>query len=138
MAEFEVEAAGGVIVRRGEMGEPEVLIVHRPRYDDWSIPKGKLDNGETHEQGALREILEETGLVCRLGQTVADSHYTDHKGRSKRVRYYLMESLEGSFAPNNEVDEVRWHQLATAENLVSYSRDAEILSAAGQLMDLQT
>ena len=80
MAEFEVEGAGGVVVRRNADGGAEVLIVHRPRYDDWSLPKGKLDPGETHEDGALREILEETGLTCRLGEEIAEARYTDNKG----------------------------------------------------------
>lgn len=130
MPEFEVEAAGGVIVRRDENGAAEVLIVHRPRYDDWSVPKGKLDPGETHEDGALREIREETGLICRLGEEVAQAHYTDNKGRSKRVRYYLMEPVEGEFEANDEVDEVRWLDTQSAAAAVSYARDAEILGAA--------
>lgn len=130
MAKFEVEAAGGVIVRRDADGQAEVLIVHRPRYDDWSLPKGKLDPGESHEDGALREILEETGLTCQLGDEIAQARYTDSKGRSKRVRYYLMDPLEGAFEVNDEVDEIRWHDPVTAAATVSYSRDAEILNAA--------
>lgn len=130
MAEFEVEAAGGVVVRRDDAGRAEVLIVHRPRYDDWSLPKGKLDPGESHEDGALREILEETGLSCRLGQPLAEAHYTDNKGRSKRVRYFLMHPLDGVFEVNDEVDEVQWHDPEAAAKTVSYTRDAEILQAA--------
>jgi 8-oxo-dGTP diphosphatase len=130
MAEFEVEAAGGVIVRHDSDGRAEVLIVHRPRYDDWSLPKGKLESGESHEAGALREILEETGLRCDLGAELAQAQYTDHKGRSKRVRYYLMDPVAGEFQANDEVDEVVWLDALAASRQVSYTRDAEILGAA--------
>ena len=88
----EVKASGGVVWRRGAHGEGvELVVVHRPRYDDWSLPKGKLDPGETWEQAALREVDEEVGLRCRLGEELPAVSYTDHKGRAKAVRYWLME-----------------------------------------------
>ena len=85
-----VRAAGGVVVRAGADG-PEVLLVHRPAYDDWTFPKGKLDRGETEEECALREVEEETGLRCTLGRELGSTTYRDGKGRRKRVRYWLME-----------------------------------------------
>ena len=103
----EVRAAGGVVVRRQD-GQDEVLVVHRPRYDDWTLPKGKLKPGESDEEGALREVEEETGLRCRLGRELQTVSYVDHRGRDKTVRYWEMAPLDGTFSPNHEVDEVRW------------------------------
>ncbi len=124
-----VEAAGGLIVREGGSGT-EVAVVHRPRYDDWSFPKGKLDRGETFEAAALREVEEETGLRGRLVRELPSARYEDHKGRPKVVRYWLMEA-EGdvSFAPNDEVDELRWLPPAEASALLTYERDRELLAA---------
>ena len=82
-----VRAAGGVVTR-GE--PPEVLVVHRPRYDDWSFPKGKAEPGERDEDCALREVEEETGLRCELREELPSTSYTDARGRPKRVRYWLM------------------------------------------------
>lgn len=123
-ASFEVEAAGGVVIDDGR-----VLVVHRPRYDDWSLPKGKLDPGETHEQAALREVTEETGHVCELGRLIGDITYTDHRGRSKRVRYWVMTKTDvgPGFAPNHEVDELRWAPLDEVGELLSYDRDRAVL-----------
>ena len=86
----------------------KVLLIHRPRYDDWSFPKGKLDPGETHRHAALREVEEETGLRCRTGASCPEARYADRKGRPKRVRYWSMEPIDGEFVANDEVDEVRW------------------------------
>jgi 8-oxo-dGTP diphosphatase len=122
----EVKAGGGVVVRHGEHG-PEVAIVHRPRYDDWSFPKGKLDRGESFQDGALREVEEEIGLRCALGDELSPTAYRDNKGRAKVVRYWLMEPLDGTFAPNDEVDEMRWASLDEAAELLSYDRDRELL-----------
>ena len=79
----EVKAAGGVVWRRGENGV-EIVVAHRPRYDDWSLPKGKLDKGEGWEQAALREVEEEVGLRCRLGPELEPVTYNDRKGRPRR------------------------------------------------------
>ena len=118
----QVEAAGGVVMRDGF-----VAIVHRPRYDDWTLPKGKLDPGESFEQAALREVEEETGLRCTLGRELPSTNYNDHKGRQKLVRYWLMEPEGGEFAPNDEVDELRWLEPEEALALLTYDRDRDLL-----------
>ena len=110
-------------------GALEVLLVHRPRYDDWTLPKGKLHRGESHEEGALREVEEETGLRCELGRELPSSHYRDQKGRAKVVRYWTMRPLDGAFQPHEEVDDARWLTLADADAELTYDRDREILHA---------
>lgn len=119
-----VRAAGGVITRRGPDGELEVFLIHRPRYDDWSFPKGKADPGESDEDCALREVAEETGMRCRLGRELPGTSYIDRKGRPKRVRYWRMEHVGGEFTPNNEVDRAEWLRLREALDLLSYPHDA--------------
>jgi 8-oxo-dGTP diphosphatase len=126
----EVKAGGGVVVQPGERGS-YVAVVHRPKYDDWSFPKGKLDRGESFEDGALREVEEEIGLRCRLGRELSATSYRDPKGRSKVVRYWLMEPIDGEFAPSHEVDEMRWLPIGDAEELLSYEHDRELLREAG-------
>jgi 8-oxo-dGTP diphosphatase len=125
-----VRAAGGVIVRRGKGGEPELAVIHRPRYRDWSLPKGKLDPGETDEEAALREVDEETGLRCRLGEELPAVSYTDRHGRPKVVRYWLMVCEGGDFRPNDEVDELRWVRGEEAERLLTHDRDRELVAEA--------
>ena len=120
-----VQAAGGVVVRDGE-----VLLVHRPRYNDWSLPKGKLLAGESAETAALREVEEETGLACRLVREIDSSSYVDGRGRPKVVRYWLMEPVAGAFVPHAEVDEVRWLPPPDAARLLSYERDRAVLVSA--------
>jgi 8-oxo-dGTP diphosphatase len=115
-----VRAAGGVVLREGR-----VAVVHRPRYDDWSLPKGKVDPGESFEEAALREVEEETGLRCRLVRELPAVEY-EVRGRPKQVRYWAMEvEDETAFVPNEEVDEVRWLEPAEALALLSYDRDRE-------------
>jgi 8-oxo-dGTP diphosphatase len=115
-----VHAAGGVVLRDGR-----VAVVHRPRYDDWSLPKGKLDPGESYEEAALREVEEETGLRCTLVRELPAVSY-DVRGRLKVVRYWAMEVVdETPFVPNEEVDEVRWVEPQDALGLLSYDRDRE-------------
>jgi 8-oxo-dGTP diphosphatase len=129
-----VKASGGVVWRRAPGGDVELVVVHRPRYDDWSLPKGKLDAGESWEEAALREVEEEVGLRCRLGDELPPVAYRDNKGRAKAVRYWLMEPVDGSvpFTPNDEVDEMRWVELAAAAELLSYPHDAELVRLAGE------
>ena len=122
MDEPEVKAAGGVVRRDGR-----IAVVHRPRYDDWSLPKGKLDSGETWEEAALREVREETGLECELREELSSARYHDRKGRSKLVRYWLMEPVGGEFEPNDEVDELRWLIPSAAAELLSYPHDRELV-----------
>jgi 8-oxo-dGTP pyrophosphatase MutT (NUDIX family) len=123
-----VRAAGGVVARTARGGTLEVLIVHRPRYDDWTLPKGKAEPGESDEECALREVEEETSLVCTLGDEVAVTRYEDARGRPKLVRYFLMTPAEGSeAAPRNEVDAVRWVTLEGAPEALSYARDREVV-----------
>ncbi len=123
-----VEAAGGVVLRPGADGR-EVCIVHRPRYDDWTLPKGKLDRGESFEAAALREVEEETGLRCRLVRELPSTEYRDNKDRPKLVRYWLMEVDGGDFKPNDEVDEIRWLGLEEASATLTYERDRELLAS---------
>ena len=125
----EVKAAGGLVWRRGPSGV-EIAVVHRPHRGDWSLPKGKLDPGETWEQAALREVEEEIGLRCRLGRELPPVNYRDNAGRDKVVRYWLMEPESGEFEPNDEVDELRWLIPRAAVGLLSYPRDRELVASA--------
>jgi 8-oxo-dGTP diphosphatase len=127
----DIRAAGGVIVRDGDDG-PEVAVIHRPKYMDWSLPKGKLEPGESWEKAALREVEEETGYRCELGRELPEVSYLDRKGRSKLVRYWRMSPVGGSFAPGTEVDELRWVDLDEARRLLHYDHDRELV---GEVLD---
>jgi 8-oxo-dGTP diphosphatase len=131
VSEREVRAAGGVVWRRGADGDAEVLLVHRPRYDDWSLPKGKREADETDEDCARREVHEETGLAVSLGEELPEVRYRDHRDRPKVVRYWVMEPLgeAGAFTPNDEVDEIRWCSLADARARLSYDHDRDLVTA---------
>jgi 8-oxo-dGTP diphosphatase len=129
-----IEAAGGAVWRRNGKGTIKVLLVHRPRYDDWSLPKGKLDPGESGRAGALREVEEETGLRCEAGPELTPIRYLDHKARDKRVRYWAMQPLSGAFEPNREVDEVQWCTLEAAAERLSYDHDVAVLDSLRELL----
>jgi len=125
MADAEVLAAGGVVVR----DDGRIAVIHRPRYDDWSLPKGKLDPGESFQDGAVREVLEETGVRGRIVGELEATSYADRKGRAKLVRWYRME-LDGDpsdFAPNDEVDELRWLTPGEAGAVLTYERDRALV-----------
>jgi 8-oxo-dGTP diphosphatase len=124
MAE-EVLAAGGIVERDGR-----IALVHRPKYDDWSLPKGKLDRGESFEDAALREVLEETGLTCTLGDELQPTRYRDPKGRPKLVRYWRMTPTgDDAFEPSREVDALRWVTPEEARRLLSYDHDRALVDA---------
>ncbi len=132
-----VQGAGGVVWRRTAEGGIEILVVHRPKYDDWSLPKGKLDEGESHEAAALREVWEETGVRCRLGDELRGAHYTDHRGRPKVVRYWAMtpegQDVPGNgtewFTPNKEIDDLRWVPREEAADLLDYEHDVAVVES---------
>ena len=128
MSKESVQAAGGVVIREGETGEREVLLIHRPKYTDWSFPKGKLMDGETHEEAAIREVFEETGYKCEIRNELRGTSYTDRKGRPKSVRYWAMEAIGGSFSPNNEVDRILWVKPKEAAAKLSYLHDRALLA----------
>ena len=118
-----IRAAGGVVRRQGE-----ILLVHRPKYGDWTLPKGKAKSGESDEDCALREVEEETGLRCRLVRELPSTRYRSLSG-AKVVRYWEMVPLEGTFTPTREVDEVRWLPRDRAANLLSYKRDVNVVAS---------
>ena len=124
-----MRAAGGVLWRRTPSGDLEVVVVHRPKYDDWSLPKGKCDPGESEPECALREVEEETGYRCRLGPELPGNAYADREGRPKEVRYWAMTVVDGAFRPNGEVDQAPWVGLDEGRGMLSYRRDAAVLGS---------
>lgn len=131
-----VRAGGGVVRRKTRNALTQYALVHRPRYDDWSLPKGKVDPGETDEEAALREVEEETGVRNTLGPELESTRYRDRKGRLKQVRYWLMEPVDGKvpkFRPNNEIDDVRWCSAADAGKLLSHDHDRKLIRDAEAL-----
>jgi 8-oxo-dGTP diphosphatase len=128
----EVAAAGGLVTRPGPADVLEIALVHRPKYDDWTFPKGKVERGETDEAAAAREVREETGFVCELGDEFATVHYVDGRGRPKYVRYWMM-TITGGRAniPNDEVDELRWLSPADASTLLTYEHDQALALRLG-------
>lgn len=124
-----VRAAGGLVVRHDPSGAAEILLVHRPAYDDWSFPKGKLEPGESEESAAVREVEEETGLACRLERELATTSYRDGRGRPKTVRYWLMTPVGGRLDAANEIDDARFVRISAARDLLTYARDRALLES---------
>lgn len=139
MARQMVRAAGGVVYREG-FGHtgPQFLLVHRDRYHDWSLPKGKLDRGETFEQAAKREVFEETGIKCKVGEFLGGVTYPTQRGRPKVVQYWMLEARKGRFVPNLEVDKAEWVGLNGARALLTYNRDARLIERAAALLENPT
>jgi 8-oxo-dGTP pyrophosphatase MutT (NUDIX family) len=125
-----VRAAGGLVLRRDAEGAVRLALVHRPKYDDWTLPKGKLHDGESHEQAALREVEEQTGYRCRLDGEVGSVEYLDRYGRPKIVRYWAMTPVSGTFRPVHEVDELRWVSVPDAISMLTYEHDRNLLVGA--------
>ncbi len=124
-----VLAAGGVVLRDGK-----VALVHRPAYDDWTLPKGKLEPGEDLLEAALREVAEETGLRCLLGPPLGTTEYVDARGRDKTVHSWAMAATAGRLAPTREIDEARWVPIEEAPAQLTHERDREVLVRAQALL----
>jgi 8-oxo-dGTP diphosphatase len=124
-----IRAAGGVLWRPAESGSDdaiELALIHRPRYDDWSLPKGKLADGETDLEAAIREVHEETGFTVRVGEPLGTTRYrrfVNGVDRPKVVRWWAMEAVSGEFSPTREVDALRWVPLDAAGTILTSASD---------------
>lgn len=118
-----MRAAGGVVVRRSRSRETEIAVIHRPEYDDWTLPKGKIEPDETPEDCALREVREETGLRCDLVRPLGCTAYVDRRGRDKIACYWIMEVRGGKFKAGVEVDRLLWLSVPDAVKRLSYRHD---------------
>jgi 8-oxo-dGTP diphosphatase len=125
----DITAAGGVVLKRAG-GRARIAVIHRPKYMDWSLPKGKLEQGEDWLEAALREVEEEIGYRCEASVELPSVSYLDRKARRKLVRYWLMSPLEGGFEPHGEVDELRWLTRREADGLLTYDHDRELVRKA--------
>jgi 8-oxo-dGTP diphosphatase len=115
------------VVWRPGGAEPEILIIHRPKYDDWSLPKGKAEEGEDDLACALREVAEETALACEVGVELPSISYTDGQGRAKTVRYWLMRPKADRAEAQNEVDDLRWLPVSEAIRMLTYEHDRSLI-----------
>lgn len=136
MSKAPIQAAGGVVWRSGDDGpEVEIAVIHRPRYDDWSLPKGKLAPGESHLEGAIREVHEETGYRVQPGRSLGEVRYLKNSGgaaREKVVHYWAMKAVGGAFSPNREVDEMRWLSIDDARETITRNLDRDVLERFAQ------
>ena len=129
-----VLAAGAVVWRASDDGmEPEVAVIHRPRYDDWSLPKGKVDVGESEPITAVREVLEETGYTAHLGRRLTSVSYRVETQGVKKVQYWAARIVDGEFAPNDEVDELKWLPVSAAVKQLQYAHDRKVLRRFAKL-----
>jgi 8-oxo-dGTP pyrophosphatase MutT (NUDIX family) len=131
-----IKAAGAIVFHHPNNSDIEIVVIHRPRYDDWSFPKGKTDPFETDQEAALREVKEETGLDCEIVTFLGAVNYFDRSGRPKEVKYFVMKEKfshnpkpEPSFEAFGEVDLVHWVTPEEAKSLLSYQRDRELLTS---------
>lgn len=125
--------AAGAAIYRMRGGRPEFLLTHRPRYRDWSLPKGKLSRGESFQECAAREVFEETGITGIMEDAIGTIGYVTSAGNNKAVRYWLMQAKEENFAPNEEVDKIRWLRPRKAMEKATYSRDEAIIATATEM-----
>ena len=132
-----IRAAGGIVTRFVAGGRVEVACIYREARGDWTFPKGKLEAGETFEQGALREVFEEIGLHCRVVRFVGTTNYTHRKGKPKIVAYYLMTADLGEFQPNDEVDVLVWLPLEQVRSHLTWDRDQELFDMVLQLPEIR-
>jgi 8-oxo-dGTP diphosphatase len=130
-----VRAAGGLVIRRGADDAVRVVLVHRPRYDDWSFPKGKQRRAETLLAAGLREVREETGFFCVAEESLGLTEYIDRRDRPKLVRYWVMNRVRGVFAPSDEVDAIAWVRPSEAVYRLNHDHDRELLTAARPRLD---
>jgi 8-oxo-(d)GTP phosphatase len=129
-----VLAAGAVLWRASDDGaEPEVAVIHRPRYDDWSLPKGKVDAGESEPITAVREVAEETGYRAHLGRRLTSVRYRVETQGIKKVQYWAARTVDGDFTPNDEVDELKWLPISAAIKQVQYPHDRKVLRRFAKL-----
>ncbi len=136
MDRVQVRAAGAVIVR-GDGEDLEVLLIHRPRYDDWSHPKGKCDKRESHRDACVREVQEETGLHVELGAQLQTVRYVDGRKRNKRVKYWIARPVcngEIMREPDDEVDEATWFKPAKARKRLTGKSDRRLLDEALEIL----
>ena len=137
MSKVKLPTYGALPWRIGTKGAVEVLLIHRPRHGDWSIPKGKAEPGETGRECAAREVREETGFECRLGAELPPIRYEDSKNRIKTIRYWAAAAESGHFTANEEVDAIRWLSLPAALRTVTEPRDRPPIVALGTQLQLK-
>jgi 8-oxo-dGTP diphosphatase len=132
-----IRAAGGIVFRFVPGGRVEIACIFRESRGDWTFPKGKLDEGETFEEAALREVFEETGMWCQVIQFVGTTNYTHRKGKPKIVAYYLMSPDDGEFVPSEEVDELVWLALEQVRDHLTWDRDQELFDLTVQFLEVR-